>query len=195
MIESTLGAVLVEFAELTAVRIHDREALKTYLAAPVDRTRLAYARNPEPIPRRFVVVFTSNSPECLPPDPSGHSRFVPVTCTHGSAVETLLGAERPQLWAEALWLYRQGERAGLPRHLAGVQAAATERARARDSLEDLIASWAVSSGEAFTLAQLGGKAGFPLPLDKRVEPRLIDALRSQGWAREHTKRGNFWHRA
>ena len=192
MVEATLGAVLVEFAELSAVRIHDREALKTYLAAPTDRVRLAYARRPEVLPRRFVVVFTSNNGQCLPSDPSGHSRFVPVTCTHGCNVEALLDAEREQLWAEALWLYRQGERANLPRDLEGVQAKATERARVRDSLEDQIAM--IDEPGELTLDAIAKLLFLPVPIPPKDQGRLLEALLSQEWTRHHTKRGNFWRR-
>ena len=192
MIESTLGKVVVEFAELSAVRVYDREALKSYLSAPVDRTRLAYARMPEALPRRFVLVFTSNQEQCLPPDPSGYSRFVPVTCTHGSNVEALLDVERPQLWSEALWLYRQGERAGLPRELYGAQERATDAARATDSLEDQVAD--LDAPGEWTLAAIGARLNLADPLPKPLQNRLAEALAHKGWLKRHTENGNVWRR-
>ena len=64
--------------------------------------------------RRFVMVGTTNNESDLPNDPSGNRRFVPVPLAHGTNVEAFMSENRAQLWAEALHLYRAGERASLP---------------------------------------------------------------------------------
>ena len=55
-IENTLGKVLVEMAELIAFTKKDVAVTKAYMSRRVDRTRLAYRRDTEDIPRRFAIV-------------------------------------------------------------------------------------------------------------------------------------------
>ena len=183
MLESTLGVVLCEFAELSAVRIRDKEHFKAFLARQVDNgVRLAYARTPVSIPRRFAIVFTSNEQNPLPNDAGGNSRFVPVYCTQGCDIDALLDAERDQLWSEALHRYRAGERANLPYALHGAQRRAVEGARATDSLESSVATLEVPPG-GLTLEEIGRQLQMRTPLARPDQSRLIDALKAQGWAR------------
>ena len=149
MLESCLGRVLVEYAELAAVQIRDNEGMKAFLSRRIDNgVRLAYARLPVILPRRYAVVFTSNQENPLPNDASGNSRYVPVACTHGADMDALLEAEREQLWAEGLWRYRQGERANLPRALYEAQERATENARSKDNaIEDKLAEFDPGASE------------------------------------------------
>ena len=117
-IESTLGRVIVEAGELAGLSGADMSRLKTYLSRTNDgAVRLAYAHRPTPIMRRFVIVGTTDDPNCLPNDPAGNRRFVVVSCPSNALnapVEAWAEANREQLWAEAIHLADQGDDARLP---------------------------------------------------------------------------------
>ena len=119
--EALQGRVIVEAAELTGLYKAEIESLKAFISRQDDGgVRLAWRRNPEPMPRRCVIVGTTNDEHCLPNDPTGLRRFVPIRLREElHTVREWLDENRGQLWAEALaWWHRGGERtARLPRNL------------------------------------------------------------------------------
>ena len=141
-VEGMLGRVIVELSELTGFRRAELESLKAFISRRDDgATRLAYRRDPETALRRCILVGTSNDVECLPNDPSGNTRYVPIQCGEGSHVEPYLDARRVQLWAEGLALYHKGERANLPRSLMALQTEHGERHRRKDAIiEDAVSA-------------------------------------------------------
>ena len=144
-VEALQGRVIVECAEMAGATRADVARLKAFLSRTDDGgTRLAYRRNPEPRPRRAVVVGTTNEFACLPNDPTGNRRFAPIALTAGDAtnIRAWLDQHRLQLWAEARHRYRAGEAAYLPDGLVADQAGATERHRdADDVVENRIDQW------------------------------------------------------
>ena len=144
-VEALQGRVLVECAEMAGSTQGDRARLKGFLSRTDDGgIRLAYRRNPEPRPRRAVLVGSTNDFRCLPNDASGNRRFLPIAITAGDVkhVRSWLDECRQQLWAEALHRYHAGETAFLPDELAAAQAAASERHREADDLvENAIDAW------------------------------------------------------
>ena len=182
-VEGMLGRVIVELSELTGFRRAEVESLKAFISRRDDgATRLAYRRDPETALRRCILVGTSNDVECLPNDPSGNTRFVPIQCGEGSHVEPYLDAHRVQLWAEGLELYRNGERANLPRELMGLQAEHGEIHRRKDSIiEDEVAG--ITGDGPFTIKEICDST---FTDDKDVR-RLGDALRLAGWTKNHER--------
>ena len=113
---------------MQGARRADLESLKAFLSRTDDgSTRLAYRHNPEPMPRRCIIVGTADRPDPLPDDPNLR-RFVPITLTGGNAARVMefMDKCRDQLWAEGLYLYERGQDARLPDELKGKQAEATE---------------------------------------------------------------------
>ena len=158
--EALQGAVLVEVSEMTGSTRVELMALKAFLSRVDDSSRLAYRRNPESMPRRCILVGTSNDEKCLPNDWTGNRRFLAVGVepreTGVAAVRKLMIDSRLQLWAEALALHRDGVEARLPDNLADAQARTNESHRAADTiLEDLLDHWLSTLDEAsqFTLLQ------------------------------------------
>ena len=197
-IESMLGRVIVELSELTGFRRAELESLKAFISRRDDgATRLAYRRDPETALRRFILVGTSNDQECLPNDPSGNTRFVPIQCGAGSHVEPYLDEHRVQLWAEGLALYRNGERANLPRDLMGLQAEHGERHRRKDQVIEDAVEEIVGDGPS-TIGDLCRLVGIPSS-DRRAVSRLADALRMKGWTKKRERVPNgervyFWRK-
>ena len=187
-LEAMLGRVIVELSELTGFRRAELESLKAFISRRDDgATRLAYRRDPETALRRCILVGTSNDVECLPNDPSGNSRYVPIQCSRGARVEPFMDKWRNQLWAEGLALYRLGERANLPRELMDLQEAHGETHRRKDQVvEDAVA---LIEGEGpHTIGELCMMTSPVTPSgDRRAVGRLADALRLAGWAKRHER--------
>ena len=87
-----LGRVIVELIRVDRIRAGRAWKASKVLSRGRDdgATRLAYRRDPEVALRRSILVGTSNDAECLPNDPSGNTRFVPIQCGAGSHVEPFL---------------------------------------------------------------------------------------------------------
>jgi len=102
-IEATTGAVLVEIAELAGTNRAEIEKLKAFITRTTDRHRMAYHREVSVLQRRFVMVGTTNDRSCLPDDPTGNRRFIPVSVNGGdrAAILRWVGRNRKMLWAEA----------------------------------------------------------------------------------------------
>ena len=98
--EALLGRVVVEAGEMAGSTRADLESLKAFVSRQDDGgVRLAFRRNPEPAPRRCIIVGTSNRLDVLPNDPTGNRRFVPVVLNPPTqAVEGYLTLHRDQLW-------------------------------------------------------------------------------------------------
>ena len=134
-VEATLGKWIVECAELAGLWRSDIEPMKAYLSRSADNAvRLAWRRNAELRPRRFVVVGTTNEARPLPDDPTGNRRFVVVEVKGGNAAQIIgwVNEHRDQLWAEAVHRVNEGEHARLPDGLGKAQASANEELRNRD---------------------------------------------------------------
>ena len=195
--EALQGRVIVELAEMAGATRADIEGLKAFLSRTDDGgVRLSYRANPEPLPRRAILVGTADHAEPLPNDPNLR-RFVPVTLRGGNParLRDFLEANRPQLWAEALHRYRQKERARLPDRLKEQQKTATEAARQRDPiLEDAVAAWVAKQKEPFQLAECAVGASLApketvAQLSKSLQGRLGRALRAQGFEKRRERSG------
>lgn len=112
-LEQTRGKFIVELAELGAVRgAKDLNKLKAALTATTDSARLAYEKTACEVARRFVFVATTNESEFIAEDALTR-RFYPVktrTSEKNQVNFARLESEAHQLWAEALYRFKAGER-------------------------------------------------------------------------------------
>ena len=184
-VDSVRGRVIVEVSEMAGRSRAQIETIKAFVSRVDDGVvRLPWRRNPDPLPRRYILVGTTNRADDLPNDPSGLSRFVPIQLHHGNDVESYMAEHRTQLWAEALSRYRGGLRANLPRSLMTKQAARAEEHRSRDEfLEDAIATKLTPIEMTIGLIkdQLGD--GFK----DHSAHRIGNALRNASWAKKKTE--------
>ena len=184
-VDAVRGKVVVEVSEMAGRSRAQMGLIKSFISCiDDDGVRLAYRKNPDPMPRRFILIGTTNQHDDLPNDATGLTRFVPVICEHGSDVGAYMAEHRIQLWAEALHRYRGGLRANMPRHLMAEQAERAEEHRNRDEyIEDAIVSRLgtipMTAGQVRT--ELG--EGFK---DYSAQ-RIGNALSNAGWTRR--KRG------
>ena len=141
-VEATLGRAIVEVSEMGGRRRAEIEHIKSFITRQDDgHVRLSYAVATEPLPRRFIIVGTTNEVADLPNDPSGNRRFVPIPADGNvmGSVEKFFAHHREMFWAEGMALYAAGHRANLPRELHAAQRERAELHRDRDDvLEDAV---------------------------------------------------------
>ncbi|WP_443660130.1 VapE domain-containing protein [Clostridium algidicarnis] len=116
--EQLQGVWLIEMGEMMATKKADIEATKHFLSKTEDIYRVAYGRRTSRFPRQCVFIGTTNDNEFLR-DRTGNRRFWPIDVgvapNTKSVFEDLSQYEVEQIWAEALDLFKNGEKL----HLSG----------------------------------------------------------------------------
>ena len=192
-IENTLGVTIAEVAEMQGSTKAEATDIIDYVSTTHDKMRLAFREDAERIPRRFVLAGTTNSRDSLPNHPGMARRFVPVevyaelNIPHYQSCVDLL-------YAEALHLYKQGERANVPRDMWEDAEDHAEIFRNRDEVEDILLE-VLDEDVKYTLHNIRG-------LDTRLatlnvnQQRLTSSLRMIGWeskrATHHGVRAKYW---
>ena len=120
-VERVGDAVIVEISDNAGSYRAQRTELKSGITRQADRSRLAFRKNTEDIPRRWVAVITSNDPNAvLKSDFSGNRRYLPIVikgpyspnasmAESQNRVVSWLDVNRIQIWAEALARLRSEE--------------------------------------------------------------------------------------
>lgn len=118
--EQIQGVWIVEMAELAQLKKAELEAVKHFITKQEDRFRVAYGKRVENFPRQCVFFGTDNNKDFLR-DPTGNRRFWPQV-THATEPtkdfdKDLTDYEVDQIWAEAVTLYKAGEKLYLDKKL------------------------------------------------------------------------------
>lgn len=207
VMEHLQGIWVVELSELAPARKSDAEDLKAFLTTQVDRFRVAYGKRTQSFPRQCVFIGTTNDDEFLR-DPTGGRRFWPVHVAVQIDLEGL-AADRDQLLAEAMAAYQAGETWWLAPEFEEAHAKPIqEAARVKDSWTETIAAWldravtdeldgSTKARDEVTLGEVMADA-LGIASGQQSQPmqtRAAAVLRTLGWVKVHTKRGNVWRRA
>ena len=189
--EALQGMVLVEASEMTGSTKAEVETIKKFLSRTNDNIRLTYRRDPSPLPRRCMIVGTTNDPRCLPNDSSGNRRFLPVPCIAGDPAKTraYLDEHREQMWAEAVHRIRElHQTAYLPDSLKAAQSELTEQYRAVDEVaEEVIGAWLDKNPREVTANQIA--SGVNWTPDNRSIYRITTVLKQMGYTRTRVSGG------
>lgn len=139
VIPQTRGKLIVEWQELALFSKIDINHSKSFLSTSVDRVREAYHREAKDYPRQFIVVATTNQDKFLL-DETGNRRMLPIELRD---IDTMAVAkDLQQLYAEALHLYRKGEKLYITDEEAVSIAKQIQYDRFRnDELEEVIIDW------------------------------------------------------
>lgn len=110
--EKMQGYWILELGELAGMRKTDTEIIKSFLTRVDDKYRASYGLTVESHPRQCVIVGSTNAESGFLRDITGNRRFWPVRITGQSEKKSwqLSDEEVRQIWAEALVLYRNGEK-------------------------------------------------------------------------------------
>ena len=119
--EKLQGFWIVEIGKLAGMRKADIEKVKAFLSTTDDAYRPSYGRVVESHPRQCVIVATVNGDRGYLRDTTGNRRFWVVKCrqTEQAKKFSFSPEERDQIWAEALYLRKRGEKLYLEDSLIG----------------------------------------------------------------------------
>jgi putative DNA primase/helicase len=180
------GKWVVEMAELDSLSKADLGRIKAYLTAQVDRYRAVFARRAKDAPRQVVFTGTVNFDEYLK-DESGGRRFWPVRLAKVDLGP--LRREREQIWAEAVYRFKHGERWHVTDDsLLGMFEAEQEQRRQIDPWEPVLKRWLYSKALYAERGVMTSDALNALGIEayKRTryeEQRVGAVLRKLGWDR------------
>lgn len=182
-------SLICEWAEVeTIFNRRDAAACKNLISSATDKIRPPYGRKQQTMPRRSVVVATSNQTELLQ-DPTGDRRWwiVPVT---QKIKNGLVAEERDKLWAAAVHAYRSGEKWHLDPEWDDKRAENNRQFQDHDIWEEVIETWIESredyDPQPFTVYEVATKA-LALSTDKLdngVKRRIGATLRRLGYTNE-----------
>jgi len=184
--ELTAGKWIVEHAELTGISRSEVENVKAFLSRQVDEAREAYGRHKSRVPRKFVLIGTTNDDRYLM-DTTGNRRFLPVRCMGGPGsidVEGLI-RDRDQLWGEAATREAQGESLMLPAHMWSIAAETQERRRMPSPIETTLMELLEGIDEGF-IGNVDLKAAVSLRPGQgeiRHEKLVYETMKRLGWHR------------
>ena len=174
------GKWIIEVAELEAMR-KEMDAIKAFISRQVENYRPAYGREEVSEPRRCILAGSTNKDDWLR-DETGGRRFWPVRV--GSIDVDAIARDRGQLWAEAVHLYRAGERWWLEGEVADqAQAEAAER-RPDDPWRADIARVVEGRAEVTTKEVLGELHVLPVDMTITLSKRVAQELVALGWVRD-----------
>lgn len=110
--EKLQGYWMLELGELAGMRKTDVEIVKSFISRVDDKYRASYGVNVENHPRQCVIVGSTNAENGFLRDITGNRRFWPVRISGNSKRKSwqITTEEVQQIWAEAIWLYRKGEK-------------------------------------------------------------------------------------
>lgn len=179
--EQVEGAWLMEVPELDAMGKAELGAAKKFMASQSDRFRRAYAREVKDVPRRCVMIGTTNQAVYLR-DETGARRWLPVAC--GEVDVESLRRDRDKLLAEAVFRVKGGE----PWHMVdkGELQAAAEAAEERydtDPWTERLLAHLNRSVETTMDECLGA---LMVPVEQRAQTtanRVTKILTHAGWVR------------
>ena len=110
--EKLQGYWIVEIGELAGMKKADIEKVKAFLSTSDDIYRPSYGRAVESHPRQAVMIATVNGERGYLRDITGNRRFWVVKCHQREALRkfSFTPEERDQIWAEAVHLWKNGEK-------------------------------------------------------------------------------------
>ncbi len=104
------GVWVHEVAELDALNRTEVTRVKGFISSQIDKFRAPYEPAPTEQPRQVVFVGSTNQDEYFK-DPTGNTRMWPMRAEEVEPIDVAgLEAVRDQLFAEAVMLFKQGER-------------------------------------------------------------------------------------
>ena len=134
------GSWILELGELNGLTKAEMNTVKQFLSKQTDIFREPYGRRTGEHPRRCVFFGTTNESEFLR-DKTGNRRFWPIDCAVNSPTKnvfTQLAEEAPQIWAEAVYAWKNGEKLYLDGEAEEISIKAQEEHSEHNAKEGII---------------------------------------------------------
>ncbi len=174
------GKWIIEIAELEAMR-REMDGIKAFITRQTETFRPAYGREEVSEPRRCVFAGTTNKDDWQR-DETGGRRFWPIKV--GVIDVPALEADRDQLWAEAVQMFRKGERWWMQ---GDIEVMAQEEVSYRQADDPWLSNIdaAVSGLKEVSPKQVLSELGIAqADMTPALSKRVAQALVSMGWRRE-----------
>jgi predicted P-loop ATPase len=178
------GRLVVELAELEALRKSDADRAKSFFTSSSDTYRPPYGKRSVTVPRGCVFAGTVNHAAYLKDD-TGNRRYWPLACTRIDLES--IARDRDQLWAEAVRLYRAGTKwfPQTPEEVAICKAEVAPRAEG-DEWEAPISDYMAKGHEPTVGEVLYYVFGLEkADWDRQSQMRVAGLLQSLGYTRRH----------
>jgi predicted P-loop ATPase len=134
---SLVGKWIIELAEFPHIK-KEVEKVKAFFSRQFDRFRAAYGHNPDDWGRQCVFVATANELEFI--DATGNRRTWPIPIDRPVDAAAII-RDREQLWAEALYLYRNDYKWWLPPRIEVIAAEIQGDYLEEDPLDGPVQEW------------------------------------------------------
>lgn len=165
------------------------ENFKNLITTRCDEVRRPYASLPERLPRRFVMIGTTNRNQFLV-DSTGNRRFVPLEIASGFSIPwDKLSTERDFLWAAAVQAYRAGQTYEFSNgEIADISEYIQEFGEP-DPWQDKITAYCSIRSEVNASQVLTDALDLdPRHQGRKESRRVADVLQTLGWRRTVTSR-------
>lgn len=137
--EKLQGFWIMELGELAGMRKAEVENVKSFITRTDDKYRASYGVNVESHPRQCIIVGTTNNKGGFLRDVTGNRRFWPVTVDPDKALSSPWDLEDvDKIWAEALYVYKQGEELYLKGEVLEIASKEQSEAMEGDDREGLV---------------------------------------------------------
>lgn len=138
--EKLQGYWILEIGELAGLRKAEVEVLRSFLSRQNDIYRAAFGKRATPHLRQCIFFGTTNEEQGYLRDTTGNRRFWPVHTPGGGTRHSweLTREDINQIWAEAKYLYDQGEKPMLDDEVAELARTAQREAMETDDREGLV---------------------------------------------------------
>ena len=136
--EKLQGYWILELGELAGIRKVDVETVKSFISRTDDKFRQSYGTTVESHPRNNIIVGSTNSESGFLRDITGNRRFWPVRVSGSSILHPWDMKDIDQIWAEAVYAYRNGEELFLKDDVAAEAYAQQREAMESDDREGVV---------------------------------------------------------
>ncbi|MEG1410853.1 MAG: virulence-associated E family protein [Terrisporobacter sp.] len=136
--EKMQGYWILELGELAGIKKMDVEIVKSFITRTDDKFRQSYGVTVESHPRSNIIVGSTNSEEGFLRDITGNRRFWPVHVSGKSKLHPWDIKDVDQIWAEAIFRYKEGEELYLQGEVVSEANKAQQQAMECDDREGIV---------------------------------------------------------
>lgn len=201
IVRSIQGHWIIELPEmLVTSKAKSVEEIKSFISRQKDVYKVPYDKYPVDYYRQCVFIGTTNNIECLPADPTGNRRFLPIKCDKKKAEHHPLECEEKtreyilKCWAQAMDIYKSGNYGlVLPESLSSEADSIRKSFTPEDADVGIIQEWLDSCGKKSVCVLMIWKEAFryldkPSLYESKKISKIMDNL-IVGWERAKTGEG------